>query len=195
MRKDRIEQKGYPLGFESKQREGRKMGAGTVFPEAVMEAAGTFATTLESAAEEWLTDVWDEETSDVVSLIRELRRNIQHFPRDFKQFLSRGVDASRFVKRWEPILDRHGDSSASVSKVVEAIRARGSAPRNSAILTELEGMGEDMGAAMDFLRNILAHMKVRRPIDWMRVEAAQAAYERGEMKPFRGLTGAEADKL
>ncbi|HBI45968.1 MAG TPA: hypothetical protein DDY78_24390 [Planctomycetales bacterium] len=166
------------------------MGAGTVFPEAVMEAAGTFAATLESASEEWLADDWDEETSDAVSLIRVLRKNLQHFPRDMKQFLSRGVETSQFMKRWQPVLDRHGDTSAGVLKIVEAIRAQRSAPRGSMLLSELKGMGEDMGAAMDFLRDLLAQLTARRPIDWTRVEAAQKAFERGETKPFHGLTGA-----
>jgi hypothetical protein len=177
------------------EREGRNMGAGTVFPEAVMEAAGTFAATLENGSEEWLVDGWDEETSDAVLLIRVLRRNLRHFPRDMKQFLSRGVETSQFMKRWQRVLDRHRDTSVGVLKVVKAIRAQRSAHRGSMLLSELEGMGEDIAAAMNFLRDLLAQLKVRRPIDWKRVEAAQKAFERGETKPFRGLTGAESDKL
>lgn len=44
-----------------------------------------------------------------------------------------------------------------------------------------------MAAAMDFLRDLLAQLKVRRTIDWTWVEAAQRAFERGETKPFHGL--------
>jgi hypothetical protein len=107
------------------------MGASTVFPEAVMEAAGTFAATLESASDEWPVAVEDEETSDAVSLIRVLRKNLQHFPRDMKQILSRGIETSQFMKRWQPVLDRHSDTAAGVLKVVEAIRAQRSAPCSS----------------------------------------------------------------
>lgn len=171
------------------------MGAGTVFPEAVMAAAGSFAATLENGSAEWLVDGWGEETSDAVAFIRGLRKNLQHFPRDMKHFLSRGVETSLFVKHWQPILDRHGDTSAGMLKIAAALRARAAAPSDSVILSELQGMGEDMGAAMSFLRDLLALMKVRRPIDWIRVEAAQAAYKRGEMKPFQGIAGADADSF
>jgi hypothetical protein len=169
------------------------MGASTVFPEAVMEAAGKFAATLENGSEEWLVDGWDEETSDAVLLIRVLRRNLRHFPRDMKQFLSRGVETSQFIKRWQRVVDRHRDTSVGVLKAVKAIRAQRSAQRGSLLLFELEGMGEDIGAVMDFLRDILGQLIVRRPIDWTRVEAAQAAYARGETKSFRGLTRTDGE--
>ena len=107
--------------------------------------------------------MWNEETSDAVALIRVLRKNLQHFPCDMKQFLSQGVETRHFVKCWQPILDRHGVTSAEVTKVAKTLRERDSTPRDSVLPSELEGLAEDVGAAVNFLRDILALMKVRRP--------------------------------
>ncbi len=56
----------------------------------------------------------------------------------------------------------------------------------ASFLREIQGLGEDMASLEELLAQPLAKAKAApRPIDWTRVEAAEAAYACGETKLFQ----------
>ncbi|HEV3258828.1 MAG TPA: hypothetical protein VG013_18300 [Gemmataceae bacterium] len=174
------------------------MGTGTVFPEALMNAAHTFAMTLGGAGEEWQNEECVEEASggsppaaakvdpDEVSFVRELRRNIRAVPQSVKKALARGVDVTSFLAKWEAVVARHGSTPVRLLEIVSKAKARGLPPPRQAIFAELEGLGKDIASVLDFLQGLLAELKSPLPpIDRDRVANARAAYSKGETKSFR----------
>jgi len=183
------------------------MGTGTVFPEALMNAAHTFAMTLGGAGEEWQNEECVEEASGAsqpaaakgepaeLSFVRELRRNIRAVPQSVKKALARGVDVASFLAKWEPIVARHASTPVRLLEIVNTAKTGGLQPQLQGIFAELAGLGADMASVLDFLQGLLLELKSPLPpIDQDRIAKARAAYSSGETKSFRRSSEASGKK-
>ena len=157
---------------------------GTVFPEMVMEFAETVTHAVEigEKEEEWSA----EDVRHVAVACRETGEKFGSMQEMLRNALTGGVDVAAFVKQEGPRLARLDKLLLRHSAILaEADRLQALSPETREVVADFEAMGRAMSLFRDLLKEALSKMTTPRfPIDWQRVEEAQAAVGRRETKPF-----------
>lgn len=160
------------------------MSFGTGFPEMVIGFAETVTQTVEAGEEkEWSA----EDFRQVTAACREVREKFAAMDGMLRNALTQGVDPALFVRREEPRLARLDKLLSRHSAILaEADRLLTASPEMRALIAEYEALLKSMSQHRGLLNEALSKMKApRRPIDWQKVQEAQAAFGRGETVPFQ----------
>jgi hypothetical protein len=168
------------------------MTFGTVFPEMAMG----FAESVTHAVQVAETKEWSaEDVRQVVAACREVRQKFDAMGRLLRDALVEGVDAATFVRQEEPHLARLEKLlSQHAAILAEADRIQAPQSGHGEFLAEFEAMGKAMSGVRDLLRQALSAMTTpRRPVDWQRVQEAQAAHVRGETRPLEATPAPNGD--
>jgi hypothetical protein len=150
--------------------------------------------TITSAMQAEPVDEWSPEAvEEAVSLCRQARRAVQSIRDDREQALQAGQEAKGFVAQNEPLAQILSGKLAVFSRLVEEFSDRVLTPRMKEFVSESQALAHEATDLHSFLEEALAKAKAPpRPIDWNRVQAAEAASARGETKPFQRRPQAEA---
>jgi hypothetical protein len=125
------------------------------------------------------------EMSGMASCCHDVRRIIQEAQRAVEGKLSRGIEGRLFVARYDPLAAALEAWGKEVTRVVEQAKTRVLPEQTREFLSDFQGMGQDLANFQQFLVHVLDMARApRRSIDWQRVKEAEAAYARGETKPF-----------
>jgi hypothetical protein len=162
------------------------MSISAVFPEVAMGFAESVTHAVAAAEKaQWS----DEDVRQVRLACREVRQKFEWMDQIVRRALVDGVDAATFVAQAETHRTRLDRLLLQFSAIQAAARSD-----DGEFVVEFEGMGKAISRVRDLLNEVLTKMKTpRRPIDWQRVEEAQAAYVRGETKPFKRAPTLDGD--
>jgi hypothetical protein len=154
-----------------------------MLPDLALGFAETMATTFESGRVDQLTP---REISQAISACDFLRGLFTEAHRSIEEGLSQGVDARAFAAKYErAVIELQAILTTAERIVTKARTSPLPAPAELFVSNYRELMD-----AMLRLRQLLAEAvdKAKRPtgpIDWQRVRDTEAAYTRGETKPFQ----------
>jgi hypothetical protein len=144
--------------------------------------AETMARTLERGRVEELTP---EEVSTALQMCGVLQDLFNRARRSIEEELSRGVDARAFAARYEQAVAELEAVLAATRRVVMNARTDLLPPSAEQFVSSYRALLDDMLSLHRFLAEAVAKASLPvRPIDWQRVQEAEAAYARGETKPF-----------
>jgi hypothetical protein len=154
------------------------MVVSTVFPELVRRFAEAITQAVEAG--EW--EKWPpEDAAQFAAACQEIRQKVESFEERLRQTLAEGVDVATFKATVGSLLPRWETLAA------EMAHAQGVAAEAGEVLAEFTPLVRAVAGVRDLFKNALAVMdSPRPPMDWERVHAAQAAYLKGETKPFHG---------
>jgi hypothetical protein len=166
------------------------MAPATLFPDLATGFAEKMAGALESHQVEDLTA---DEVSAAIFTCSFLRTLLSMARRSVEATLREGVDARAFAARYEPAVIELGRVTAVAERVAERAQADDLPALAQEFLADFRALGEDLAGFRQFLAEAVAKAKAPLPpIDLGRVQEAQAAYDRGAMRPFR--KGAESQQ-
>jgi hypothetical protein len=159
------------------------MNGSTLLPDLALGVVGEMTRALEARAIERCSA---EDISEAVSLCQEVQRLVRLSLRSVQRALSQGMEAGQFAARYEPIVVALDPRLNNVRRLTEALRALPLPEYAAELLSEFQTLGVELARLHQFLGEALARARAApRPIDPSRVREAQAAYGRGETKPFR----------
>jgi hypothetical protein len=127
-----------------------------------------------------------EEVSGAIFVCAFLRNLFGMVRRSIEAGLQAGVEAKAFASKYEKAAAALEPIEATVRQAVERARAGKLPVLTQEFLASYEALGDDMASLRAFVVEAVAKAKIpARAIDWERVEAVRAAYERGETRPFQ----------
>jgi hypothetical protein len=154
------------------------MVVSTVFPEMMMKFAETITQVVGTGQSATLPP---EDAHQIAAVCREIRLRMESFEKTRRQELAHGVDVATFKAKVGLILPQVEKLAAEME------HAQGVAPEGSEVAAEFALLAQAVARIRDLFRNIVAILNAPRPpIDWKRVKDAQAAYSKGDTKPFSG---------
>jgi hypothetical protein len=99
--------------------------------------------------------------------------------------LRQGVDARAFASTYERSIAGLDSASKAVGRLLQRGHPRHWPILGEELLSGYEDLAADLAKLRQFLVEAVAKAKAPpRPLDWERVRQAEAAYGRGETKPF-----------
>jgi hypothetical protein len=162
------------------ERLGRLMTTTTMLPGRFVE---TMADMLETGSVQEMTS---EEVSVAISMCVLLQGIFSRARRAIEEGLSQGVDGCEFVAKYERAVTDLEEVLTTAQRVVAKARMSPLSPSVELFISNYGALMDDMLSLRQFLAEAVAKAKQPvRPIDWNRVQEAEAAYARGETKPFQ----------
>jgi hypothetical protein len=168
------------------------MGYSTVFPEMVMG----FAETVTHAVEVGESNKWSEEDArQITAACRETGDKFRSLEQILRLRLTEGVNAATFLKeeqlrlaRLDKLLSQHA------AALTESDRLQRVPSEALELIAAFEELGKTIARFRDLLKTAISKMNTpRRPVDWQRVQEAQAAFGKGETKPLDGTPDPDHD--
>jgi hypothetical protein len=127
-----------------------------------------------------------EQISRVISLCREAQRLTRSARRSVQLRLNKGVEAKEFVKRFSELHIILSDCLSRISRIVEKGRDWALPTLAEGWIKEWQAVGREMAALNHLLNEALAKATpTQMPLDWERIHEVEAAYARGETRPFQ----------
>ena len=128
---------------------------------------------------------WAEESRQfLVDLLRRIREHDVGVRHRLEAKVVDGVEAHSFVRDYGPLLAATDEQLAGLQPLMEKLPAEDS-PALSHLGAELRSLIDEKRSFRAFLAEALARAAARpRPVDFERSRSAEAAYARGETKPF-----------
>jgi hypothetical protein len=159
------------------------MATATVLPDMALQFAERMSEALEPGRVEELSV---QEVSAAILTCSFLRNLFSMVRQSIETALSDGVDAKSFAAKYERAVPELDKIMATTARVVQKARTSHLPPPTEELVTNYQALGEALADLRHFLVEVLAKVKAPvRPIDWTRVQEAEAAYARGETKPFQ----------
>ena len=162
------------------------MATATMLPDLAVGLAETMADAFETRrVEEWTS----EEVSAAIFACHFLRDLFAMARRSIEDSLSAGVEAKTFFAHYEDAVADLDAVLATVEQLVAQARTRHLPKLTEEFVLHYQAFGSDLASLRQFLTEALTKAKTRsRPIDWKRVQEVEAAYQRGETRPFQQLS-------
>jgi hypothetical protein len=159
------------------------MATATMFADLAVGFAETMAKTFEMGRVEELTP---EEVSTAIRMCVFLQDLFAQARRSIAEALSQGVDARAFAAKYEQAVTDLEAVLTTAQRVVTKARTSPLPPPAEQFISSYRALMDDMLSLHEFLAEAVAKAKLPvRPIDWKRVQEAEAAYAKGETKPFQ----------
>ena len=154
-----------------------------MFPGLAVEWAEAMADAFETCKLEELTA---EQVSTGIRMCVLLQDLFAQARQSIVEALSQGVEAGEFAAKYERALTSLEAVLTTTQRVVTKARTSPLPPAAEQFVCSYRALMDDMLALHQFLAEAVAKAKLPiRPVDWKRVQAAEAAYTRGETKPFQ----------
>jgi hypothetical protein len=161
------------------------MATRTVLPDAVLDAFEGMAREVEA---EKFTGWEPEQLKEAASLCLELRKQAGKARSALEELLSNGVERRWFLERFDPLAARLERLRDGVGRLLARPQARPVPESVGNFLIDFTALGKELVSIADLLAEPLATAKAPLPlIDRDRFAQVEAAYARGETKPFQGL--------
>jgi hypothetical protein len=162
------------------------MATATLPPDPLLGLAVKWADAFEEVQVEALTP---EQVSAAILACRFLRDLFAMARRSIEASLGAGVDAQAFAAQYEPTVTDLDTLVRTVDRVVAAARTSLPPTRSEEFVSQHHSLGAEIAGLRQFLLEALAKAKTPvRPMDWKRAQESEAAYTRGETKPFQRST-------
>jgi hypothetical protein len=159
------------------------MATATMLPDLAVGLAETMADAFETRRVEELTS---DEVSAAIFACHFLRDLFAMARRSIADGLARGADARAFAARYEQGVTGLEAVLTATERVVRKARTGPLPPPAEQFLSNYRALMDDILSLHQFLAEAVAKAKLpARPIDQQRVHEAEAAYARGETKPFQ----------
>lgn len=135
-----------------------------------------------------------KELDAVISVFQVLKGLLSSVRETFETRLSHGVDPKELAIKYEQVLASVTPLKETLDRGIAKVRATYSAESADRIILHIEDLERERLSFQQFLIKAIEKAKApRRPIDWDKVARNEAAYERGETKPFQRATGKLAE--
>jgi hypothetical protein len=158
------------------------MATATIFPELAVEFAERMANRFEEGKVEELTP---DEVSTAIRMCVFLQDLFAQARRSIVEGLSQGVDARAFAAKYERAVTKLAAVLITAQRVVTKARTSTLPPPAEQFVSSYRALMDDMLGLHQVLAEAVAKAKLPpRPVDWKRVQDAEAAYARNETKPF-----------
>jgi hypothetical protein len=132
---------------------------------------------------------WPADQVAIVIQASTFLRDLFRSARDsIKVMLSQGVDAQAFAEKYDRAITDLDRISATVARVLLKCQ---SIPIREFTGT-FQAMSDEVTSLRTFLEAAVTKARTSHVIDWNRVQQAQAAYSRGETKPWERSTPVRA---
>jgi hypothetical protein len=159
------------------------MATATMLPDLAVGFAETMVSTFETRRVEELTP---EEISTAIRMCVFLQDLFAQARRSIAEGLSQGVDAGEFATKYQRAVTDLEAVLTTAQRVVTKARTSPLPPAAEQFVSSYRALMDDMLSLRQFLADAVAKAKLPvRPIDWKRVQEAEAAYARGETNPFQ----------
>ncbi|HTU18974.1 MAG TPA: hypothetical protein VMG10_13015 [Gemmataceae bacterium] len=100
--------------------------------------------------------------------------------------LCQGVEARAFAVKYEQAIVRLDEIRDIVGRLLAKVKGQRLPSLGEDLISRYEDLDSDLTRIRKFLLEAVQKAKMpTRAIDWERVREAEAAYSRGEMKPYR----------
>jgi hypothetical protein len=150
----------------------------TKLAEAMAGALAEAAEKVEVLTAEQLSN-WNRGCDFLRSLNKQARQSIE-------EVLCQGVDAKAFVAGFEGELAALSRVASITGRVLTIARNSPLPPEGEEFVANYRALLDEVLSLHQFLADAVAKAKApRRSIDWQRVHEVEAAYARGETKPFQ----------
>ncbi|HEV3256510.1 MAG TPA: hypothetical protein VG013_06510 [Gemmataceae bacterium] len=127
-----------------------------------------------------------EAVGEAAALCRQARRAVKAIRDEQEQTLGDGRQAREFVDQMDPLAQMLGRGLAILSRLVDDLGDRDLTPPMTEFLSEAQALVREAGDLHGLLAEALVKAKAPpHPIDWDRARDAEAAFTRGETKPFQ----------
>jgi hypothetical protein len=127
-----------------------------------------------------------EKVTLTINLLRAAREVLAALHKSIFEDLCRGVDSQQFAAKYEKAVANIGPITQRLARAIEKTQAKVSPAHAKEIGFHFDELATDLAKQAAFLARATANANAPgRPIDWQRVQEAEAAYARGEMKPFQ----------
>jgi hypothetical protein len=159
------------------------MTTATVLPELSVSFAQRTTAAFETANLDEMTPGEVARNVELLSALRQVLRLARH---SIEEVLSRGVDAGEFAAKYERAVSDLGPLAEALGRVVAKTQAKLAPAHAKELGSHFQALAADIANHRQFFATAVAKAKAPpRPIDWQRVQEAEAAYARGETKPFQ----------
>jgi hypothetical protein len=173
----------FSLPLRGLEKLDRLMDTATILTDLAVGFADAMANTFETATVEDLTP---EEVSTAIRMCAFLQDLFAQVRRSIVERLSQGVDAAVFAARYERAVTDLTAVLTTTQRVVTKPRMEPLPPPAEQFVSSYRALMDDMVSLHHLLADAVAKAKLPVPsIDWKRVQEAEAAYARGEAKPFQ----------
>jgi hypothetical protein len=159
------------------------MATATLLPNLAVEWAGTMANAFETSRVDTLTP---EELRAALSMCAALQDLFASARRSIAERLAQGEDAGAFAADYEQLVVGLKELWTTTERTVTKARTSPLPPAAEQFVASYRSLMDEIAGLHQFLANAVA--KAKQPlgsIDNRRVQEAEAAYARGETKPFR----------
>jgi hypothetical protein len=142
-----------------------------------------------------LEELTPEQVSIGIRMCGFLQELFAHARRSIEEGLSQGVEAKAFAARYERAVNELEAVLTMTERVVTKARTSQLPPPADQLVSRYRALMDDMISLHQFLAEAVAKAKLpARPMDWNRVQEAEAAFARGETKPFQRSSKKQAGK-
>jgi hypothetical protein len=159
------------------------MATATLLPNLAVEWAGTMANAFQTGRVDALTP---EELRAAMSMCAALQDLFASARRSIAERLAQGVDAGAFATDYEQLVVGLKELWSTTERTVTKAGTSPLPPAAEQFVASYRSLTDEIAGLHQFLANAVA--KAKQPlgaIDKRRVQEAEAAYARGETKPFR----------
>jgi len=158
------------------------MAIATILPDLAVEFAERMANRFDEGKVEELTP---DEVATAIRMCAFLQDLFAQARRSLVEGLSQGVDARAFAAKYERAVTELGAVLITAQRVVTKARTSILPPPAEQFLSSYRALMDDMSSLHGVLAEAVAKAKLPlRPVDWKRVQDAEAAYASNETKPF-----------
>jgi hypothetical protein len=158
------------------------MGMTSIVPDLAMGCAERINAAFDANnVEDWTPD----DVSAAIFACNSLQTLVALARRSIDSALRKGVDAKAFAAKYEGVVGHLGAVAKTVDRLAAAIPLSQRPILTEELVRSYRNVGNELTILREFLTDALSKTKTPRPIDWKRIEAAEAAYARGETKPLQ----------
>jgi hypothetical protein len=158
------------------------MATPTMFPDLAVGFAEKMANTFEGRIKELTPD----QVSTAIRACAFLQDLFAQARRSIEEELSQGVEARAFADKYERLATDLEPVLATTQRLVTEARTSSHSEPVEQVVSSYRALMDEMLSLHEFLAKAVAKAKLpARPVDWKRVQEAEAAYASGETKPFQ----------